>query len=83
MKAPCITWETAKMQRIDSSITFTCPRCRETFKFDHSGEYELAPCPICGTEFITIRKGQALLLEPLGLTRKAQTFGTKLLVYLS
>ena len=60
-----------KMQRINSSIAFTCPRCRETFELDHVGEYQLVPCPICGTEFITVRKERTLLLEPFGFNRKS------------
>jgi Zn finger protein HypA/HybF involved in hydrogenase expression len=64
--------ERAKMQKINSSTTFTCPRCKETFKFDHVGEYQLVPCPICGIEFITIRKGQELLLlEPFESNQKS------------
>ena len=47
----------------NSSINFTCPRCKETFEFDAVGEYQLVPCPICGIDLMTIRKGQALLLD--------------------
>jgi Zn finger protein HypA/HybF involved in hydrogenase expression len=65
-----MTWKRGKMQKISSSIIFTCPRCKETFKFDHVGEYQLMPCPICGIEFITIRKGQALLLKPFESNQK-------------
>jgi Zn finger protein HypA/HybF involved in hydrogenase expression len=59
------------MQKTNSSITFTCPGCRETFKFDHVGEYQLVPCPICGIEFVTIRKGQATLLKPFRFNQKS------------
>jgi Zn finger protein HypA/HybF involved in hydrogenase expression len=44
-------------------IAFACPRCKQTFEFDIVGEYELVPCPICGTEFMTVWKGQKLLLQ--------------------
>ncbi len=46
-----------------TSIVFICPECEKTFEFDHIGENELVLCPICGTEFITVKKGQRLLLE--------------------
>ena len=52
-----------KMQKINGSITFTCPGCKETFEFDCVGEYQFVPCPICGIDLITIRKGQTLKLE--------------------
>ena len=51
------------MQKIDESIIFFCPACKEKFEFDPVGEYELVLCPICGTEFMTVKKGQQLLLE--------------------
>jgi Zn finger protein HypA/HybF involved in hydrogenase expression len=51
------------MQKINGSITFTCPGCKETFEFDPVDEYQLVSCPICGINFITIRKGGTLLLE--------------------
>ncbi len=51
------------MQKINGSITFTCPGCKETFEFDPVDEYQLVSCPICGSNFMTIRKGGTLLLE--------------------
>ena len=51
------------MQKIDNSITFCCPGCKEAFEFDLVGEYELVLCPICGTEFMTVKRGQRLMLE--------------------
>ena len=51
------------MQKINGSITFTCPGCKETFEFDPVDEYQLVSCPICGIDFMTIRKGETLLLE--------------------
>jgi Zn finger protein HypA/HybF involved in hydrogenase expression len=51
------------VQKINESITFSCPGCKENFEFDTVGEYELVPCPICGTEFMTVKKGQTLQLE--------------------
>ena len=49
---------------MNTSITFTCPGCKETFEFDPVDEYQLVSCPICGIDFMTVRKGQTLLLEP-------------------
>jgi Zn finger protein HypA/HybF involved in hydrogenase expression len=51
------------VQKINESITFSCPGCKENFEFDTVGEYEFVPCPICGTEFMTVKKGQTLQLE--------------------
>ena len=51
------------MEKMNTSITFTCPGCKETFEFDPVDEYQLVSCPICGIDFMTIRKGQTLLLE--------------------
>ena len=53
-----------KMQKITGSLSFKCPECKKTFGFDHVDEYQLVPCPICGIELMTIRKNQALQLEP-------------------
>ncbi len=52
------------MQKIISSEIFVCPGCKETFEFDHVDEYELVPCPMCGIEYMTIRKNHILKLEP-------------------
>lgn len=51
------------MEKLSTPITFTCPGCKENFEFDPVGEYQFVPCPICGIDFMTIRKGQTLLLE--------------------
>ncbi len=51
------------MEKMNTSITFTCPGCKETFEFDPVDEYQLVSCPICGIDFMTVRKGQTLLLE--------------------
>ncbi len=51
------------MEKMNTPITFTCPGCKENFDFDPVGEYQLVPCPICGIDLMTIRKGQTLLLE--------------------
>ena len=55
-----------------NSIVFICPDCRETFEFDPVGEYQLVSCPICGVEFMTVCRGQRLLLEPFELNQKSQ-----------
>jgi Zn finger protein HypA/HybF involved in hydrogenase expression len=52
------------------SINFICPRCKEGFEFDYVGEYQLVPCPVCGTDFMTIRKGQTLLLGSFEFNQK-------------
>jgi len=48
-----------------TSIVFTCPGCERNFEFDHVGEYQLVPCPMCGVDYITMRKGNKLQLETL------------------
>ena len=54
------------MKTKDASMTFFCPRCRESFRFDDAGKDQFVPCPICGIELLVIKKNQVLLLEPLG-----------------
>jgi hypothetical protein len=51
------------MIKIDSSVTFLCPSCCETFEFDDVGEYQLVSCPICGIEYMTVKKGQRIELQ--------------------
>ena len=51
------------MQKTLASITFTCPQCNRKFEFDPVGENEFVPCPICGTDFFTVKKGNKLMLE--------------------
>ena len=51
------------MEKIYNSIIFLRPSCKDNFEFDSIGEYQLVPCPICGVDFITIRKAQKLILE--------------------
>ncbi len=48
-----------------ASILFRCPECREKFEFDSVGEYEFVPCPVCGTDNVTVKKGGELMLEAL------------------
>ncbi len=55
--------EAKTMEKTDSPITFLCPGCKQNFDFDNVDEYQFVPCPICGTDFMTIKKGQTLLLE--------------------
>jgi len=66
-----------KMQKTSCSLTFKCPGCKETFEFDPVGEYQIVPCPICGIELMTIRKGQKLQLEPFELNQKNPDTKTK------
>jgi Zn finger protein HypA/HybF involved in hydrogenase expression len=58
------------MKKLNAPITFTCPRCKEIFEFDCVGEYELVLCPVCGTNFMTVRKSQTLLLESFEFNQK-------------
>ncbi len=51
------------MKIIDASIVFVCPECHSSFEFDAVGEHEFVPCPVCGTDYVTIKKGNKLILE--------------------
>lgn len=51
------------MEISNETIIFLCPGCMKSFEFDLVGEYQLVSCPLCGTEFITVQKGQTLFLE--------------------
>jgi Zn finger protein HypA/HybF involved in hydrogenase expression len=55
--------ELKTMKKTNASITFLCPGCKQNFEFDDVDENQFVPCPICGIDFITIKKGQTLLLE--------------------
>ena len=46
-----------------TTVKFTCPGCGCSFEFDAVGEHEFVPCPICGTDCITVKKGSKLTLE--------------------
>lgn len=49
---------------MNGSLKFKCPACKIAFEFDWIGENELVSCPICGNDFVTVRKGNGLILEP-------------------
>jgi transcription initiation factor IIE alpha subunit len=51
------------MKKSAESILFHCPQCREYFEFDSVGENEFVPCPICGTDYFTVKKGNKLMLQ--------------------
>jgi transcription initiation factor IIE alpha subunit len=51
------------MKRMNATVLFTCPGCHANFEFDSVGEYEFVPCPVCGADYVTIKKGKKLLLE--------------------
>ena len=70
------------MEKTSNSLTFRCPACRDTFEFDEVGEYELVPCPVCGVDFMTVRKGQALQLESLEFSPRIQS-ATSVLIELA
>jgi Zn finger protein HypA/HybF involved in hydrogenase expression len=52
------------LEKTVDAISFLCPGCKGNFEFDPVGEYQFVPCPICGSDFMTIKKGQKLLLKP-------------------
>jgi Zn finger protein HypA/HybF involved in hydrogenase expression len=45
------------------SILFTCPQCNANFEFDAVGKNEFVPCPVCGTDNVTVKVGNKLKLE--------------------
>ena len=51
------------MQNTSASILFRCPECHQSFEFDNVGEYEFVPCPICGANCVTVKKGGKLTLQ--------------------
>jgi Zn finger protein HypA/HybF involved in hydrogenase expression len=61
--------ERAKMEISNETIIFLCPGCMKSFEFDLVGECQLVSCPLCGTKFITVQKGQTLLLEPFDFSQ--------------
>jgi Zn finger protein HypA/HybF involved in hydrogenase expression len=60
------------MIQMKPSIVFTCPGCHAVFEFDSVGEYEFVPCPVCGTDYVTIKKGNKLLLENFDQTQMSE-----------
>jgi Zn finger protein HypA/HybF involved in hydrogenase expression len=50
-----------------ASILFHCPQCNENFEFDAIGEHEFVPCPMCGTDHVTVKKGNRIMLEAFEL----------------
>ncbi len=62
-----------EMNKNNATITFRCPVCKEVFEFDNVEEYELVCCPLCGIDFMTVRKGQTVLLESFEVTPKIQS----------
>ncbi|MGA3290015.1 MAG: hypothetical protein ABSD42_07255 [Candidatus Bathyarchaeia archaeon] len=63
------------MEKMNTSITITCPGIKEIFEFDSVGEYQLVSCPICGIDFMTVRKGQSLLLKSFEFNPNETPFG--------
>jgi Zn finger protein HypA/HybF involved in hydrogenase expression len=60
------------MKKSDASIVFTCAGCHSSFEFDDVGENEFVPCPICGTDHMTIKKGKKLILETFDLAQMCE-----------
>jgi Zn finger protein HypA/HybF involved in hydrogenase expression len=52
------------------AIVFKCPTCHETFEFDAVGEHEYVACPLCGMDYVTVKKGGKLKLEPFEPTQE-------------
>jgi Zn finger protein HypA/HybF involved in hydrogenase expression len=50
---------------IETSILFTCPQCNANFEFDAIGKNEFVPCPVCGTNHVTVKVGGKLMLEAI------------------
>jgi Zn-finger nucleic acid-binding protein len=46
-----------------STIKLTCPICHVSFEFDSVGAYEFVPCPVCGTDYLTIKEGNKIELH--------------------
>ncbi len=69
------------MKKNSTSLTFRCPVCGKSFEFDDVGEYEFVPCPVCGVDFMTIRKGKTLMLESLDSNQTIQS-ATSLMIEL-
>jgi transcription initiation factor IIE alpha subunit len=59
------------MKKISESILFQCPECCEHFEFDSVGEYEFVPCPICGTNNVTVKKDDKLMLQTFKQTQNS------------
>lgn len=53
---------------VAASILFHCPQCNANFEFDAVNQHEYVPCPICGTQFVTVKDGNKLKLEALEQT---------------
>ena len=57
------------MKKMIATILFTCPGCQANFEFDAIGENEFVPCPICGTDNVTVKKGNKVVLENFDQTQ--------------
>ena len=55
------------------TLKFTCPGCHARFEFDSVGENEFIPCPVCGTDCVTIKKGGKILLQTFDPTEICET----------
>ena len=51
------------MKKQSATILFHCPQCNANFEFDAIGEHEFVPCPVCGNNNVTVKKGSRLMLE--------------------
>jgi Zn finger protein HypA/HybF involved in hydrogenase expression len=61
------------MKTSKASIQFTCPQCNANFEFDAIVENEFVPCPVCGTECITIKKGNKIVLRNFDVAELFET----------
>ncbi len=60
------------MEKIESTIIFTCLGCRERFEFDSVGEFQLVSCPICGIHYMTKRKDKTIQLQDFDFSGENQ-----------
>ena len=57
------------METILAPILLYCPECNTNFEFDAVGEHEYVSCPICGSDYVTVKKGRKLKLEAFEQTQ--------------
>ncbi len=60
------------MKKSHAPILLHCPECKANFEFDNIGENEFVPCPICGTDFVTVKHGNRLMLQTFEQTQVYQ-----------
>jgi lysine biosynthesis protein LysW len=51
------------LKKKPASMLFRCPECKETFEFDKVEENEFVPCPVCGTDYFTVKRNGKVTLQ--------------------